>query len=316
VSHQKKIHNQTVVGMRQYCCISALQYLIMEGEQPAPDQFNHMDCHYESHLDDIGAPREIWMRPSKHHKKGSKWFGEQKMKAAREYRKDLVNKAAPHWYCGSGGNFHECFTNCTHALWGKTSNQNDASAKSKGQLERYNVNVVPVEFVATIMFSMLDPRLSKGVINNSRNRGPYAMGNDGDCTQTNVKNHESRATTKRKKEKTFCQEEREVRQENVDLKSRKADLLASKQNKKVKGEFEILDPIDAQMEATVQETHQNVIKNRWDIIAEDHKIFDMNMYVKRFVTKEFPYLLDNDNTNDTPFEVDGDDDGDETELKD
>jgi hypothetical protein len=71
----------------------------------------------------------------------------------------------------------------------------------------------------------------------------------------------------------------------VDRKSCKADLLAAKQNKKVKGEFEILDPIDAQMEATVQDMHQNVIKTRWDIIAEAHKIVDMNMYVKRFVGK-------------------------------
>jgi hypothetical protein len=95
VSHQKKLHNHTVVGMRQHCCISALQDLVMEGEQHAPDQFNHMDRHYERHLDDIGAPREIWMCLSEHHKKRSKWFAEQKLKAAREYRKDLVNKAAP-----------------------------------------------------------------------------------------------------------------------------------------------------------------------------------------------------------------------------
>jgi hypothetical protein len=32
VSHQKKLHTQTVVGMRQHSCISALQDLIMEGE--------------------------------------------------------------------------------------------------------------------------------------------------------------------------------------------------------------------------------------------------------------------------------------------
>jgi hypothetical protein len=71
------------------------------------------------------------------------------------------------------------------------------------------VNVVPVDFVATIMFSMLDPRLSKGVINDTRNRGPSALGNDGDCTQTNFKNHEYRATTKRKKEKNiFSRRER------------------------------------------------------------------------------------------------------------
>jgi hypothetical protein len=79
-------------------------------------------------------------------------------------------------------------------------------------LEKYNVNVVPVDFVATIMFSMLNPRLSKGVINNTRNRGAYAVGNDGACAQTNFKNHESRATTKREKEKTFCQEDIEERQ--------------------------------------------------------------------------------------------------------
>jgi hypothetical protein len=131
VSHQKNVHNQTVVGMRQYCCISALQDLIMEGEQHASDQLNHMDRHYERHLDDIGAPREIWMRLSEHHKKGSKWFGEQKLKAAREYRKYLVNTAAPHWYCGSGGDFHVFLTNCIHALWAQTSNQNNVSAKSK-----------------------------------------------------------------------------------------------------------------------------------------------------------------------------------------
>jgi hypothetical protein len=44
-------------------------------------------------------------------------------------------------------------------------------------------------------------------------------------------------------------------------------LLATEQNKKVNGEFEILDPIDAQIEAIVQETCQNVIKTFWDIIA-------------------------------------------------
>jgi hypothetical protein len=213
VSHQKKLHNQTIVGMRQHCCISALQDLIMEGKQHAPDQFNHMDRHYERHLDDIGAPREIWMHLSEHHKKGSKCFGEQTLKAAREYRKDLVNKAVPHWYCGSGSDFHECFTNCTHVWWAQTSNQNNASAKSKGQLEKYNANIVPVDFVSTIMFSMLDPRLSKGVINNTRNRGPSVVGNDGACTQTNFKNHEYHATTKRKKEKIiFKKKEREDKQ--------------------------------------------------------------------------------------------------------
>jgi hypothetical protein len=91
-------------------------------------------------------------------------------------------------------------------LWEKTDNQNNASAsaKSKGHLEKYNLNVVPPDFVATIMFSMLDPRLSKGVINNTRNHGPSAVGNVGASTQTNFNNNESCSTTKRKKEKTFC----------------------------------------------------------------------------------------------------------------
>jgi hypothetical protein len=66
-------------------------------------------------LNDLGDPRDIWMRLSEHKKKGSKWSGEKKLKSAREYRKDLVNKAVPHWYCGSGGDFHDCLTNCTHA---------------------------------------------------------------------------------------------------------------------------------------------------------------------------------------------------------
>jgi hypothetical protein len=127
---------------------------------------------------------------------------------------------------------------------------------------------------------------------------------------------------KGKKKKTFCQEEREGRQEIVDQKSRKVDLLASKQNKKVKGEFETIDPINAQLEATVQETHQNVIKARWDIIAESHKIVDMSMYVKKFVAKEISYLLDNDNTNvvanvnDTNVAVSVDNDDDEIQLTD
>jgi hypothetical protein len=221
-----------------------------------------------------------------------------------------VNKDAPYGYCGSGGDFHECFTNCTRALWAQTANQNNDSAKSKGKLEKYNVNVVPVDFVATIMFFLLDPRLSKGVINNTRNRGPSAVGNDGACTQTNFKNH------KKEKGNFFCQEEREGRQEIVDRKSRKADLLAAEQNKKIKGEFEILDPIDAQMEATVQETRHNVIKTRWDIFAEAHKIVDMSMYVKRFVAKELSYLLDNVNTTDTSVEEVGDDDDNKTQLAD
>jgi hypothetical protein len=123
-------------------------------------------------------------------------------------------------------------------------------------------------------------------------------------------------STKIKKEKTFCQEEREERQEIVDRKRRKADLLAAEQNKKVKGEFEIFDPIDAQMEATVQETRQNVIKAHWNIIPEANNIVDMKMYIKRFVANEFSYLLDNDNTSDTTVEVDGDDDNGETELTD
>jgi hypothetical protein len=167
----------------------------------APDQLNNMDRHFESYLDVIGAPREIWRCLSEHHKEGSKFFGEQKLKAAREYRKDLVNKAAPHWYCGSGGDFHEYFKNCTDELWAQTTNQNNAGAKLKGKFEKYNANVVPVDFAATIMFSMLEPRLSKGVINSTRNHGPSAVGNDRACTQTNFKNHDTRGTTKRKKKK-------------------------------------------------------------------------------------------------------------------
>jgi hypothetical protein len=133
VSRHKKLHNQTVFGMREHCCISALQDLIMEGEQHAPDQFNHMDRHYERHLDDIGAPREIWMCLSEHRMKGNN----KKIKvASREYRKYVVNKASPHWYCGSGGDFHDCLTNCTHVFWAQTANHNNSSAKSKGQLEK------------------------------------------------------------------------------------------------------------------------------------------------------------------------------------
>jgi hypothetical protein len=132
-------------------------------------------------------------------------------------------------------------------LWAQTANQNNSSAKSKGQLEKYNSKVVPIDFVSTIMFSMLDLRLSKGMINNTCNRGPSAMGTDGAPTQTNSNNQDYRATTKRKKEETFCQEEREGRQEIMDRKSRKADLLAAEQNKKVKGEFEMIDHIDAKM---------------------------------------------------------------------
>jgi organic radical activating enzyme len=110
-------------------------------------------------------------------------------------------------------------------------------------------------------------------------------GQDSALRETNFKNHESRATTKSKKGETFCQEEREGRQEIVDQKSRKADVLQVEQNQKVKGEFEMIDPIDAQMEATVQETRQNVIKTRWGVIVKAHKIVDMDLYVKKFVQK-------------------------------
>jgi hypothetical protein len=83
-------------------------------------------------------------------------------------------------------------------------------------------------------------------------------------------------------------------------KSRKADLLAAGQNKKVKGEFEIIDHSDDQMEY---------------IIDEAHKIADMSMHVKMFVAKKNSYLLDNDNTNETTIEVDGDN-NDKIQLKD
>jgi hypothetical protein len=102
----------------------------------------------------------------------------------------------------------------------------------------------------------------------------------------------------------------------VDGKSRKAEFLATEQNKKVKGEFEIIDPIYAQMEAIVQETHHNVIKTRWYIIAEAHKIVDMSMHVKRFVAKEFSYLLDNATTNYTTVEEVSDDNDNEMQLTD
>jgi hypothetical protein len=89
-------------------------------------------------------------------------------------------------------------------------------------------------------------------------------------------------------------------------KSHKSDFLAAEQNKKVNGEFEMIDPIDAQMEASVQETRKNVIKNCWDIIAEANKIVDMSLYVKKFVAKECSYLLENDQTN-VAVNVDDDD---------
>jgi hypothetical protein len=69
----------------------------------------------------------------------------------------------------------------------------------------------------------------------------------------------------------------------VDRRSRKPDLLAAKRNKKVKGEFETMDYIDSQVEHIVQETHQNIIKTCWGIIAEAHKSVDMSMYVNKFV---------------------------------
>jgi hypothetical protein len=120
-----------------------------------------------------------------------------------------VNKATPHWYCGSDGDFYKFLTNCTHALWAQTANPNNASDKSKGHLEKYNESVVPVDFVAAIMFSMLDPHLSKGVINNTHNRGPSATGKDGAPTHTNFNNHDSRANTKRKKGFFLSRRERE-----------------------------------------------------------------------------------------------------------
>jgi hypothetical protein len=40
------------------------------------------------------------------------------------------------------------------------------------------------------------------------------------------------------------------------------------------------------------------------------------MYVKRFVAKECSYMLNNDNTNDTTVEVDGESEDDETQLTD
>jgi hypothetical protein len=40
----------------------------------------------------------------------------------------------------------------------------------------------------------------------------------------------------------------------------------------------MIDPIDAQMEVTVQKTRHNAIKTHWDIIAESHKIVDMSLY--------------------------------------
>jgi hypothetical protein len=55
-----------------------------------------------------------------------------------------------------------------------------------------------------------------------------------------------------------------------------------------------------------------VINTLWDIIAEAHNIVNMSMYVRKFVAKEFSYLLANDNTN---VAIDVDDD-DETQLTD
>jgi hypothetical protein len=121
----------------------------------------------------------------------------------RKYRKDLVNKASSRWYWGSSGDFNECFITCTHVLWAKTAYQNNASTKSNGHLEKYNANVVSADFVATIMFPMLGPHLSKVVINNTQNHGPYVAGNDGAPTQTNFNSHDSCLTTKRKKGKGF-----------------------------------------------------------------------------------------------------------------
>jgi hypothetical protein len=136
-------------------------------------------------------------------------------------------------------------------------------------MEKYNANVAPLHFVAAIMFFMLEPRISKGVINKTRNSGPSVVGNDGSPSQTNFNNHDSRVNRKRI---IFFVKKREGRQEIVDQKSQKADLLATKQNKKAKGEFEMIDHIGAKMEGKSQETHQNVIKTCWDIITEAHKI--------------------------------------------
>jgi hypothetical protein len=66
------------------------------------------------------------------------------------------------------------------------------------------------------------------------------------------------------------------------------------------------------MKATVQEMHQNEIKTRCDTIVEAHKIVDMSMYIKTFVAKEFPYLLENYKMNDV---VDVDDEN-EMQLSD
>jgi hypothetical protein len=72
---------------------------------------------------------------------------------------------------------------------------------------KYNPNTMALDLIATIIFSMSDPHISKGVLNSTHNCGPYSGGD----SNTNFDGHESHQKTKDRQEKILkepmcCQE--------------------------------------------------------------------------------------------------------------
>jgi hypothetical protein len=98
-------------------------------------------------------------------------------RGALEYRKSIMNQAAPFWKCGSGGDFHECVGNVPAVRHCAKFVKENLAQRKKGKAPKRAANIVPNDCWVTSLLSFIDPNVSRGKIHVIHNRGPDAPHN-------------------------------------------------------------------------------------------------------------------------------------------
>jgi hypothetical protein len=94
---------------------------------------------------------------------------------------------ASFWKCGSGGKLHECVGNVLAAHHRAISVKENLAQQKKGKAPKWDANIVPNDYWVKSVLPFIDPNVSLGKINVTRNRGPDAPRNF-DQRETRSKN--------------------------------------------------------------------------------------------------------------------------------
>jgi hypothetical protein len=140
----------------------------------------------------LGPPIYIFSRLPEHHYPHKSYGPGVKHRGAMEYRKRIINKVAPFWKCGFGGNFHKCLGNVLAAHHHARAVKENLAQRKKERAPKSNANIVPNDYWVTSLLPFIDQNVHRGKINVTHNRGLHAP--------RNFDQHETRTKNKKAKE--------------------------------------------------------------------------------------------------------------------